>query len=130
MNLIIFFHTDQILSFTALNIPVDRKNYIMIIPWANLNDTERLVHLLSFLKDQKIWLELCSTHDNLTYSFVVWHVINTCMRISLVKLSSRMWTLLHPILCTLRGCVMIEHILLKIPIFSLVTKVYFIPTLN
>ena len=32
MNLIIFFHIDQISSFIALNIPVDRKNYIMIIP--------------------------------------------------------------------------------------------------
>ena len=97
----------------------------MIIPWANLNDTERLVHLLSFLKDQKDLIGKMLTHDKLTYSFVVWHVIHTCMRISLVKLSSRMWTNLRPILCTLRGCVMTEHILSKVPIFQSCCKSIF-----
>ena len=80
---------------------------------------------LIFLKGSKDLIGKMLTHDKLTYSFVVWHVIHTCMRISLVKLSSRMWTNLRPILCTLRGCVMTEHILSKVPIFQSCCKSIF-----
>jgi len=47
------------------------------------------------------------------------------MRISLVKPSSRMWTNLRPILCTLRGCVMTKHILIILPIFHSCCKSLF-----